>query len=360
MKKLILAVFAYALPVFALAASPFSYQTVRVADGIYAFVESFGHAVVSGNTLAIVGDSGIVVVDTGQHPELTRRIAAEIRALSPKPVQYVINTHWHNDHVAGNSIYAEEFPGARFIAHAFTAELIDTETRKFQGPTCQSFLRAQSQIIRDMLKSGIGPDEKPLSDARRARYTSVLVDADAALEECLEYRFRGTDLAFEDRLTLRLGNRVVQVMYLGRANTAGDAVVYVPDAKVVTVGDILVYPFPFATQSYIGEWAAVLRKIQAMGAEVIVPGHGPVMRDTKYLVEIAELMESIDSQVKAAYRPGMPLEELRKKVDLATFRARIAGSDPVIGANFDAMVSGSAVARAWQQARGQMEPEGLK
>jgi cyclase len=138
----------------------------------------------------------------------------------------------------------------------------------------------------------------------------VLADADTAFEECLQFRFRGTDLAFEDRVTLRLANRVVQVMYLGRANTAGDAVVYVPDAKAVAVGDILVYPFPFATQSYIGEWATVLRKIQAMDAVAIVPGHGPMMRDTKYLVDIAELMESIDVQVRAAYAPGLEAEGL--------------------------------------------------
>jgi hypothetical protein len=122
-----------------------------------------------------------------------------------------------------------------------------------------------------MLKSGIGPDDKPLAEARRARYAAILEDADAAFDECLQFHFRGTDVAFEDRLTLRLGNRDVQVMYLGRANTAGDAVVYVPDAKV-----------------------------------------------------------------RAAYRPGMTLEELRKHVDLERFRARIAGDDPVIKANFDA------------------------
>lgn len=88
------------------AAEPFSYQTVRVADGIYAFIEPKGHAVVSGNSVAIVGDTRVVVIDT----------------------------HWHNDHVAGNSIYEEEFPGVKFVAHAFTARLIDTEMRAFQGP----------------------------------------------------------------------------------------------------------------------------------------------------------------------------------------------------------------------------------
>ena len=356
--KILSAALACLLPL-ALQASPFGYERVRVAEGIYAFIETPGHAVVSGNSIAIVGDDDVAVVDTGQHPELTRRMIAEIRALTAKPVRYVINTHWHNDHVAGNALYAEAFPGARFIAHEFTARVMDTDIRAFQGPQCQSFLRVQSKALRDALASGTALDGKPLSDERRARYTRVLVDADAAIEECLQFRYRGADETFSDRLTLRLGNRDVQVMFLGRANTAGDAVVLVPDAKVLMTGDILVHPFPFALQSYPGEWAAVLRRIDAIDATAIVPGHGPVMRDRAYLREIAALMESVDAQVRKAYHPGMALEDVRKQVDLAAFRARIAGDDAVIGANFDAMVTGSAVARAYQAAKGTMEPEGL-
>jgi glyoxylase-like metal-dependent hydrolase (beta-lactamase superfamily II) len=315
---------------------------------------------VSGNTTMIVGDEGVVIVDTGQHPAVTRRIIAEIRALTPKPVQYVINTHWHNDHVAANFLYAEAFPGVKFIAQRATADLMDTETRGFQqASSCQTFLRVQSKTLREGLASNAGPDGKPLTDARRKRLEGVVEDADAAAAECLEYKYRGADIAFDDRLQLRLGKREVQVMFLGRANTAGDAVVYVPDVKVLAVGDILVHPFPFAFQSFIGEWAAVLRKIEAMDAVAIVPGHGPVMRDRKYLADVAELMESVDAQVRRAYEPGMSLEDLRKKIDLSAFRARIAGNDPTLLANFDASVAGAAISRAWQAMRGQMEPEGF-
>lgn len=341
-------------------AEPFSYRRITVADGIYAFVEDFGHAIVSGNSTLIVGDEGAVVVDTGHHPALTRRIIEEIRALTPKPVHYVVNTHWHNDHVSGNSLYAEAFPGVKFIAQRATAELMETETRAFQQPaSCQSFIRVQSKALRESLASGVGPDGTPLTDARRKRLQSVVEDADAAAAECLEFRYRGADIAFDERLTLKLGKREVQVMFLGRANTAGDAVVYVPDAKVLALGDILVHPFPFAYQSFIGEWAAVLRRIEAMDAVAIVPGHGPVMRDRKYLAEVAALMQAIEAQAKAAYRPGMTLEELRTKIDLAAFRTSIAGTDPVLQANFDASVAGAAVARAWQALQGKLEPEGL-
>jgi hypothetical protein len=101
------------------------------------------------------------------------------------------------------------------------------------------------------------------------------------------------------------------------------------------------------------------KKVIAMDTVAIVPGHGPVMRDKAYVTDMAELMESIAAQVKAAYQPGMSFEDVRKKVDIAKFRAKIAGDDKFIQANFDDMVGQSAIKRAWEEAAGKMEPEGL-
>jgi glyoxylase-like metal-dependent hydrolase (beta-lactamase superfamily II) len=176
----------------------------------------------------IIGDDAVLVVDTGHHPSLTRRMVEEVRRLTPKPVRYVANTHWHNDHVAGNAVYAEAFPDARFIAQEFTARSLDGIVRPYMGAQCEAFLRSQTGPLREALATGTGPDGKPLADARRARLVGVLREADAGIEECRSLRFRGSDIAFGDRLTLRLGGRSVEVSWLGRANTAGDAVVYVP------------------------------------------------------------------------------------------------------------------------------------
>ena len=343
----------------AAAGYPFSFDTVKVAEGIYAFIEPPGHAIVSGNSTVIIGDDAVLVVDTGHHPSLTRRMVEEVRRLTAKPVRYVVNTHWHNDHVAGNAIYAEAFPDARFIAQEFTARSLEGIVRPYMGRQCEAFLRSQSAPLRQALATGTGSDGKPLAGARRARLASVLREADAGIEECRSFRFRGSDIAFGDRLALNLGARTVEVTWPGRANTAGDAVVYVADAKVLVTGDIVVHPFPFATQSYIGEWAAALRKLEAMDAVAIVPGHGPVMHDKKYIAEVAALMESIMAQVRAAWHPGATLEEVRAKVDVEAFRARIAGDDPALNANFRNMVMDSAVARAWQEVAGKLEPEGI-
>ena len=355
------------LPVVALACAgahaadyPWTYQRVQVAEGIHAFMEPFGHAIVSSNTVAIVGDEAVAIVDTGHHPRLARAIAAEIRALTAKPVRYVVNTHWHNDHVSGNSEYAAAFPGAIFVAHTFTSTVMDRDIRAFQGPNCAPFLRNQSQPLRDTLASGKGADGAPLTDARRKRLEQFIAEADAGIAECAEFRYRGVDLTFDDKLVLKLGRRDVELIHWGRGNTAGDVVAWVPDAKVLAAGDLVVHPFPFATQSYISEWAAVLKRLEATPFEAMVPGHGPVMRDRRYVGEVRQVMESIMAQARAAYRPDMTAEELRKSIDLQDFRKSIAGDNAMIGANFDYMLGTLATRRAWEELSGQWEPEGLK
>ena len=345
---------------FAAAADyPFTYERVQVAPGIHAFIEPFGHAIVSGNIVVIEGEEAVAIVDSGHHPRLTRRIAADIRALTSKPVRYLVNTHWHNDHVSGNSIFVDAFPGITIVAHSFTATMLDKEIRAFQGPNCAPFLAKQSKPLRGALASGKAADGTPLTDARRKRLLQVVDDADAANAECGEFRYRGADLTFEDRVTLKLGKRDVEVLHPGRANTAGDVVAWIPDARVVATGDLVVHPFPYATQSFISEWAAVMRKLDAMPFEALVPGHGPLMHDRKYLADVREVLEAVMTQARAAYKPGMTAAELTKLVDLKALRARFAGDSAVIGANFDYMVSDLAVGRAWQELAGQWEPEGL-
>jgi cyclase len=361
MARSLLAALALA-PALACAADyPFTYQRVQVAEGVHAFIEPFGHAIVSGNIVAIVGEESVAIVDSGHHPRLTRRIAAEIRALTPKPVRYLVNTHWHNDHVSGNSVFAEAFPGVKIVAHSFTARVLDKEIRAFQGPNCAPFLATQSKPLRDALASGKAADGTALTDARRKRLEQFVAEADLGIEECGEFRYRGADLTFEDRMTLALGKRDVELLHLGRANTAGDVVAWIPDAKVIAAGDLVVHPFPFATQSFISEWAVVMRKLETMPWEALVPGHGPVMRDRKYLADVREVLEAVMTQARAAFQPGMTAAELKKRMDLKALRARFAEGPQaaMIGANFDYMVGDLAVGRAWQELTGKFEPEGL-
>jgi len=361
MIRALLASLALAPALAAAAEYPFGYERVQVAPGVHAFIEPFGHAIVSGNIVAIVGEEAVAIVDSGHHPRLTRRIAGEIRALTSKPVRYLVNTHWHNDHVSGNSVLAEAFPGITIVTHAFTAGILEKEIRAFQGPNCAPFLENQSRPLREALASGKAADGTPLTEARRKRLRQFVDEADAGIAECGEFRFRGADLTFADRITLKLGKRDVEVIHLGRANTAGDIIAWVPDAGVLASGDLVVHPFPFATQSFISEWAAVMRKLDGMPFEALVPGHGPVMRDRKYLAHVREALDAVMAQARTAYEPGMTAADLKKRMDLKALRARFAEGPQaaMIGANFDYMIGDLAVGRAWQELAGNFEPEGL-
>jgi cyclase len=337
---------------------PYSYDTIKVADNIYAFIEPKMNPIVSGNIIAVIGTESILVFDSGHHAPITRAVIGEIKHLSDKPVRYVVVSHWHDDHWVGNAEFAAAYPDVHVIAHPFTAEHMQERAKTFAGARCKSDLEKQAKDLRDRLAGGKKRDGSQLSDENRQILSDALSGYDVAIQECDDAHFRGADLTFESTLQIQLGGRVVELSHLGRGNTAGDVVAYIPDAKTLLTGDVLVFPFPFATQSYITEWAAVLRKLDAIDARTIVPGHGAVLHDKQYLEDMAAMLENISAQAHKAYVPGMSADELRKKIDISALSEKFSHGDDFIKANFDYMVGGPAIDRLWQELSGKWKSEG--
>ncbi len=337
---------------------PFDYQVMKVSDDTYAFVEKRLNPVVSSNIIAVIGREAVLVFDAGHHPLITRAIIADLKRITPKPVKYLVVSHWHDDHWAGAAEFAEAWPGVRVIAHPFTARLMEERREKFRGDSCKSDLMGDSKQLREQLANGTRPDGTPLTPTVKERLGRFLEAVDGQLAECDRMCYRGVDVPVDSSLDLDLGGRIVSLRFLGRGNTAGDLVAWVPDSQTLLTGDLLVSPWPFATQSYIGEWVRVLRRLAGMDIGTIVPGHGAPMHDKTYLVSVAEVLESIERQARAAWHEGMSAEELRAKVDLSTFGEKFSHGDAFYKANFDYMMGQSAVKRMWQELSGKWEPEG--
>jgi cyclase len=323
-----------------------TYDTVKLADDVYAFIapESNG-TMVTGNSVVIIGDSGVLVVDSGHFPTLTARMIEQIKQWTDKPVRFLVNTHWHPDHNAGNGLYRRAFPGL---------QIVSTPTTRLEMETVLPKKEVSEETIgklEDILRKGVLPNGSPLGLDQRKFYEKAELELEAFRPELKQADHELPTLTFTDELDVYLGKREVKVMFLGRGNTGGDAIVYVVDRKVVMTGDLLVYPIPYPFGSYIGEWIETLKKLQAMQAAVIVPGHGPVMHDAKYLDLTLQLLESTKHQVDASVKRGLSLEDTQKGVDLSELRPAFVGDDKDRRYFFDHGYTSVAVARAYREAK---------
>jgi len=326
-----------------------TYQTVKVAEGIYAFISPESKApLVSGNCTAVIGEDGVLVVDSGHFPSLTRRMIGEIRQMTDKPVRYLVNTHWHADHVTGNNVYREVFPNVIIMSTPDTQERLAKPLPQYDDRTQ---ITQAVPVIEEILRSGKSRNGAPLSDDARRYYEIMLNDGKYALAEFQQPKPAPPTLTFERAIKVNLGNREVEIRFLGRGHSAGDAVVYVPDSRVLITGDLLVNPIPYAYGSFIEEWIATLKELSNYDATAIIPGHGPVERDKLYLQQVVALLETLTNQVHAGVKEGLDLEQVRSKVDFADFKEKMAGNDYFRGRAFDDRFVRPGVERAYREAK---------
>jgi len=327
----------------------------KISEGVYAFMrtEPPGLTFIS-NTVFIINEEDVVVIDTGIGPSVAAAAIEALKKLTTHPVKYVVNTHWHDDHMMGNQAWREAFPGAEFIAHENAeGELLST------GAANRKQLIEQGPAFARQIREAMGRNEnlagKPISNEERLSYSSDLVWADRYFAEAPNFTVVRPTQSFDKHLRLVRGTRVIDLRYLGRGHTAADIVVHLPKENILITGDLVVWPIPlFGTTSFPVDYVATLESMLALKAAVLVPGHGPVMRDDSFVRSMVELLKSIDSQTRAAFARGESLELARKSVRLEEFRTKFAGDSALRGFLFDSYVTGPGVARAYQQISGKL------
>jgi len=330
--------------------SPYSFEVQKLAEGVYAVVRKEAPGLmVNGNSGFVVDEEGVVVVDTTITPSSAKELLAAIRAVTPKPVKYVINTHFHDDHAMGNQVFRDAFPGVEFVAHATVREdlfTVGVTNRKGLQEGAPGFV----EQIRDVMSKNQNLTGAPLTEEERASFTSDIAQVEQYLSEAPGFQIVAPTIGVDEHLTLYRPNRTIEIRHLGRAHSRGDLVVYLPVEKIVIAGDLVVWPVPLVgTTSYPLEYGATLERLVALGPAVIVPGHGPVMRDDSYVRLMARMLASIKSQVEAAVARGATLDETRKSVNLDEFRTAIAGDSQLKRFIFAFYVAGPGIATAYKQ-----------
>jgi glyoxylase-like metal-dependent hydrolase (beta-lactamase superfamily II) len=335
-------------------------ELIKVAPGIWTLAEPRFQVQPIGNVTIIEQSDGLVLVDTGGSPGSARRITAEIRRLSRKPVKAVVITHWHGDHPQGLSEILKAWPKARTIAtRATQAHLSDRKTMN----TPATFDAAADEAL---YKRGQGFIAYSLRMADQAAEPADKAGWFAAARLFTQYAedMRGavtipTTEAFDEGLDLPDTRTPIEVRFLGRANTDGDAVVWLPAQKVLISGDVVVAPFPFGFGSYPADWLRTLERLRAYNFEVLVPGHGLPQRDRAYLDRLGAAIAEVRGKVAPLAAQGLSLEDVRKGVDFADQAKAFVGDDPWLRRWFREYWIGPFVASAYKEARQEPIIQGL-
>ena len=228
-----------------------------------------------GNLAVSAGEDAVFLVDD-QYEPLTEKIAAEIGRISPRPVRFVLNTHWHGDHVGGNEALGKA--GAVIVAHDNTRNRLSTE----------QFLEMWRATVKPLPKAGL-----PV-------------------------------VTFSQDTTFHLNGEEIRAFHVPRAHTDGDVIVHFAASDVIHMGDVFwnrLYPLidTGSGGTIDGMIAACDRALGLASAKTrIIPGHGPLgTRDD--LQAYRDMLATIAGRIKQMLREGRKLEDITASKVTADF-----------------------------------------
>ena len=229
------------------------------------------------NAGLVVGDGESLLVDTLFDLDLT---AAMLDVMSPvvgaAPIDTVVNTHANGDHCYGNGEVVRRRPDVEIVSSTATAdEMVDVP------PAMLAALNQAPGEVGELFRSFFG-----------------------------EFHFDGIELVtptttFDRHLDIQVGGRLVELIEVGPAHTAGDTIVHVPDARTVYTGDILfIGGMPIVWAGPLSNWVAACDLMLALGVDTVVPGHGP-LTDTAGIVAVRDYLEFVDAEASARQAAGV-------------------------------------------------------
>jgi glyoxylase-like metal-dependent hydrolase (beta-lactamase superfamily II) len=307
-----------------------------------------------GNVILIEQSDGFVLVDSGINAANGRAIVRYAKSLANKPIKAVMITHWHGDHPQGISAIRDAYPKVRIISTRGTeAGLLGPASYDVGYNPDARFDRATANLAEknkaDYRKLLEDPATAP---DRKERIRKALAQFDEMTRDFVGTYIVPPTETFEHELVINDREVPVRMLFLGRANTDGDAVAWLPKQKIVATGDIVVAPYPFGFGSYPADWIATIGKIKALGFKTLVPGHGDPQSDASYLDKLIASIRDLQAQVSPLAKSGIPLDEVRKKVDFSKSIA-LFGDKPRDKAIVQSLFFDPMIGNEYKEARGE-------
>ncbi|HEY0107077.1 MAG TPA: MBL fold metallo-hydrolase [Rhizomicrobium sp.] len=298
-----------------------------------------------GNVEVIEQSDGLVVVDAGGSPPAGMHVVEQIKALSPKPVKYLVYTHYHGDHNLGAGAFLAAWPDLVVVSTAATH--IDMTTKPMDYiKTYSADYAGEIDYAKQQVQA------KDIPDSIRAGWRQLIDAGDSIVAGYRDLKAYPATRTFTDTFAVPDSETPVEILFFGKANTDGDAVVWVPSEKVVIAGDVVVNPIPYAAASFPTSWLVVLDRIEALGFAKLVPGHGEIQSGTAYVEKVRAAIVAVRRQVVPLARGGVPLDDVYRQTDFKPLVASFAGDDRWLATLFNSFFLHSLIKNVYFETTG--------
>jgi len=241
------------------------FKIEKLSDGVYAAIHIEGGDAICNAGIVDLGEKTLVF-DPFISPLAAHDLLKAAQRLTGSPVVYVVNSHFHNDHIRGNQVFA---PGATVIATSRTRSLIAQHEPRA--------LEAEKHYVPKQLEKFTAAYNKS-HDAKEKTEFALMVDYYRALSESIPHVQTVLPvLTFEKELTLYGTRRNVRLVAFEKGHTESDLIMVVPGEEIVFTGDLLfIDGHPWLADGFPESWIDILKVIRGMNPTKVVPGHGPV------------------------------------------------------------------------------------
>jgi cyclase len=295
----------------------------KVVDGIY-YATASGTMTVGANSPIILTDTEAMVIDSEITPAAARALVADLKAITDKPVKYVVDSHYHYDHAFGNQVFG---PDVQVIGHENTRKrLLGNTMEQYTYLSSVEPVPARVAALRERRDKEADPQAKALLERQ-------IANSLAYLEQVKEIRVTPPTVTLDRKMTLFRGGREIQILFFGRGHTDTDVVVFLPKEKIVCTGDLMESVISYMGDAYVDEWPATLDRLMTLDFDTVMPGHGVVFKGKGHIEAFQRYLRDVLKQARELKTAGVPADAAAPRIDLRAFAAdfpqiRAAGIDP--------------------------------
>lgn len=295
------------------AASTQLFDIEKVADGVYCALAR-AQALVNSNAAIFVNSRDVVVVDTHSKPSAAASLIAQIRReITTNPVRYVVNSHFHWDHIQGNHGYRSAGGKIDFIA--------SEPTKQLMSDLAQQRLKASLEEIAKQIDAMRARGSKSGSAAEKAFCEEQVQQMQAYLSEMRNFTLELPTITFAKSYVIKDKAHELHVEFHGHAHTAGDVVVFCPEKRAVATGDMIHSCMPYIADGFPKSWPGTIDSVAKLGFDKICPGHGQVQQNRERMVNMRNYIEELTAKVEAGKKAGKSIADLQKTITVASLRS---------------------------------------